>query len=158
MPNLTILFPIPGVDGVENCKLFYWSFIKQRKKKWQQMAKQEFDKLAMKMNWYFIANTVSYRQDCCSWCRHLNTNNIFLGAHDIALGLHFTWAMTLHSSPWITGSLPSNHNLDLAGIISKYHHTYQDNCPLSTEPELNSQFHYSLLPQISGSAIKTIHQ
>ena len=46
------------------------------------------------MNWYFIANTVSYRQDSY-WCRHPNNTTYFaVGScrhHNSAFGSHFTW-------------------------------------------------------------------
>ena len=103
---------------------FYWSYIKWRKEKWQQMAKQEFDKLPMKMNWYFIAKT--NRQ--CSEMLIMKTVYLNTGDHEtvgwpIHCSSHFTWAMTLHSSPWNMGLLPSNNYLDLSRIISKYHHS-----------------------------------
>ena len=42
--------------------------VKLRKEKWQQMAKEEFDKLPMKINGYFNAKTVSWAEFSTSSC------------------------------------------------------------------------------------------
>ena len=63
---------------------------------------------------------------CWSWRQFIWTQDH--GDHEtvgwpIHCSSHFTWAMTLHSSPWNMGLLPSNNYLDLSRIISKYHHS-----------------------------------